>query len=54
MTVEKEKVYVTCPRCKGLRTISIVRLGNDFTPSRGEFIKCLRCDGTGDVAIADA
>lgn len=43
-------LYVTCPRCQGRRDIYVCTdPGNDFRPSRGEYVGCPLCHQTGEA-----
>ena len=40
------QLYVPCPRCRDGQISVCTDPGNDFTPSRWEFVACPVCHGT--------
>lgn len=47
MMTEAPPLYVPCPRCKGDQLISVCTdPGNDWRPSRWEYVTCPLCHGT--------
>lgn len=45
-------LYITCPRCRGHRFVSvIIRAGDGWRPTLSEYVSCPLCHATG---VADA
>ena len=50
MVAKTSDLYVSCPRCRGNKMISVcTRPGNDFHPSRWEYVNCPLCHATGEA-----